>query len=118
MIVNLNLVAVVDRHPLFTRLNRYANEDAGVVVRVAHLEDHTNTAVANFAAGPVEKPHAAARFDEAVFDGIATRADMFPAGEVFAVEERLPFRFLRSRRDGEGGCCYSEAGNQKQFVHG
>src|SRR6266536_4299656 len=111
MIINLNLVAVVDRHPLFTRLDRNANEDSGVVVRVAHLEDHANAAVANFTAGPVEKPHAAARFDQAVFDGIATRANMLPAGEVFAVEERLPFRFLRSRRDGEGGCCYSQASN-------
>ena len=118
MIVNLHLVAVVDRHPLFARLDRNANEDAGVVVRVAHLEDHTNAAVADFAAGPVEKSHAAARFDESVFDGIATRADMLPAGEVFAVEERLPFGFLRSRRDGEGGCCYSQAGNQKQSAHG
>src|SRR6266478_4702255 len=117
MIVDLNLVAVMDRHPLFARLDRYANEDAGVVVRIAHLEDHTNTAVANFAAGPVEKSHAAVRFDEAVFDGIATRADMLPAGEVFAVEERLPFGFLRSRRDGEGGCRYSQAGNQKQSAH-
>src|SRR5882672_12322620 len=102
MIVDLNFVAVVDRHPLFARLDRNANEDAGVVVRVAHLEDHTDAAVANFAAVPVKKPHAAARFDEALLDGIATRADMLPAGEVFAVEERLPFGFLRSRRDGEG----------------
>src|SRR5437870_1597909 len=90
MIVNLNLVAVVDRHPLFARLDRNANEDAGVVVRVAHLEDHTNTAVANLAAGPVEKSHPAARFDETVFEGIASRADMLPAGEVFAGEDALP----------------------------
>src|SRR5438309_10687136 len=107
MIVDLNLIAVVDRHPLFTRLDRYANEDAGVVVRVAHLEDHTNAAVANFAAGPVEKAHTTVRFDQAVFDGIAARADVLPSGEVFAVEERLPFGFLRSRHEGEGGCCYS-----------
>src|SRR5438445_4768499 len=103
MIVDLNLIAVVDRHPLFTWLDLYANEDAGVVVRVAHLEDHRNAAVANFAAGPVEKSHAAARFDEAVFDGIATRADVLPSGEVFAVENRLAFGSLRFVRDVEGG---------------
>src|SRR5438552_19140753 len=98
MIVDLNFVAIVNGHPLFARLDRNTNEDAGVVVRVAHFENYTDAAVADFAAGPVQKSHAAMRFDQAVFDGLAAGADVLPAGKVFAVEERLPFGFLRSRR--------------------
>ena len=34
------------------------------------------------------------RLDEAVFDRVAAGADVLPAGEIFAVEQRLPVRFL------------------------
>src|SRR5260370_27956894 len=57
--------------------------------------------VAGVAAGPVEKAHTAMRSNEAVFDGHAAGADVFPAGEVFAVEERLPGGRLRGR-SGDG----------------
>ena len=90
LIVNLHFVAVVDGHPFFARLDGNANEDAGIVIVVAHFVNDADAAVAEFAGGPVEKAHAAMGSNEAVFDGHAAGADVFPAGEVFAVEERFP----------------------------
>jgi len=54
------------------------------------FENDAEFAFADFASGPIGEAHAAVRFHEAVFDGHAARADMFPAGEVFAVEELFP----------------------------
>ena len=44
----------------------------------------------NFSAGPVEQAHAAVGANQAVFDGVFAGADVFPAGEIFAVEELAP----------------------------
>src|SRR5207245_2326160 len=103
MIVDLHFVAVVDGHPFLARLDGDANEDAGVVVDVAHFVDQADPAVAELATGPVEQAHAAWRSNEAVLDGHVARADVFPAGEVFAIEQRLPGRNLRrsSRKESE-----------------
>src|SRR5216684_1247264 len=99
MIVNLDLVAVVDGHPFFAGLEGDANEDAGIVVEVAHFVDDADAAVAELAARPVKKAHAAVRANEAVFDGHAARADVLPASEILAVEEGFP----RGRLRGRGG---------------
>src|SRR5437899_1002636 len=95
VIVDLNLVAIVNRHPFFARLDGDSNEDSGIIVEVAHLVDHADAAVGKLAAGPVEKAHAAMRSNEAVLDGHVARADVFPAGEILAIEERLPCGSLR-----------------------
>src|SRR6266446_3473889 len=86
MVVNLDFVAVVDGHPFLAWFEGDANEDSGIIVEVAHLVDHANAAIGELAAGPVEQAHAAVRANEAVFDRHVTGADMFPAGEILAVE--------------------------------
>jgi len=101
MIVDLHFVAVVNGHPGFARLDGDADEEARIVIQVAHFIDHADAAVADLAASPVKQAHAAVRLDQAVFDRVATRADVLPAGEIFAVEQRLPVRFLGIGGDGE-----------------
>src|SRR5256885_11099257 len=86
MIVDLNFIAVVDGHPWFARFDGNADVNAGVVVEVAHFENDAEFAFADFSTGPIGEAHAAVSFHEAVFDGHAARADVFPAGEVLAVE--------------------------------
>jgi hypothetical protein len=49
-----------------------------------------NLAVANLAARPVEQPHAAVSADQAVFHRVATRPNMLPSGQIFAVINLLP----------------------------
>ena len=90
LIVDLDFVAVVDGHPGLARLDGNADEDAGVVVVVAHFVDDLDAAVAEFFFRPVEQTHAAVRADQAVFDGVFAGADVLPAVEIFAVEERAP----------------------------
>src|SRR6266853_5133541 len=97
MVVNLDFVAVVNGHPFLARFEGDANEDSGIVVEVAHFVDDANAAIGKLAPGPVEQAHAAVGSNKAVFDRHATGADMFPAGEILAVEERLPCRSLRRR---------------------
>src|SRR2546430_1011686 len=92
MVVNLDFVAVVNGHPFLARFDRNANEDAGIIIEVAHLVNHADAAIGELATGPVEKAHAAVRANEAVFDRHGAGADMFPPGEILAVEERLPRR--------------------------
>src|SRR5882762_10953532 len=101
MVVNLVFVAVVNRHPFLARLEGDANEDTGIIVEIAHLVDDADAAVAELAAGPIEQAHAAVRLNESVFHRHVAWADVFPAGEILAVEERLPSRSLRPR----GGKC-------------
>ena len=74
MVVDLHFVAVVDGHPFLARLDGNANEDAGIVVVVAHFVDDADSAIADFTAGPIEKAHAAVSFDQAIFDGHVARA--------------------------------------------
>src|ERR1700731_5388208 len=95
MVVNLDFIAVVDGHPFLARFEGDANEDTGIIVEVAHLVDDANAAIGELAAGPVEQAHAAVRSNKPVFHGHAARADVFPAGEIFSVEEWLPSRSLR-----------------------
>ena len=97
MIVDLHFVAVVDRHPWLSRVNGDANKDAGIIVEIAHFIDDANPAMAELAAGPVQQAHAAMGFDQAIFNRHITGADVFPAGKVLAVEQRLP-RFVGSPR--------------------
>src|SRR5437016_1118153 len=101
MVVNLDFVAVVNGHPFLTRFEGNANEEAGISIEVAHLVDHADAAIGELAAGPVEKAHAAVRANEAILDRHVAGADMFPADEILAVEERLPRRSLWLR----GGRC-------------
>jgi len=77
----------VDWHPFLARLDWNADEDAGVTVVVAHLKDHANRAVAEFAARPVEQAHAALALDQAVLDHVTAWTDMFPSSEIFAIEK-------------------------------
>src|SRR6266480_367437 len=86
MVVNLDFVAVVDGHPFLARFEGDANEDSGIIVEVAHLVDHANAAIGELAAGPVEQTHAAVRAKEAVFDSHVAGADVFPTGEILAIE--------------------------------
>src|SRR6266446_2209372 len=95
MVVDLDFVAVVNGHPFFARFEGDTNEDSGVIVEVAHLVDDANAAIGKLAPGPVEQAHSAVRSNKAVFHGHVPRADVFPAGEILAVEERLPCRSLR-----------------------
>src|SRR5262249_35057936 len=97
MVVDLNFVTVVDGHPFFARLDGNADEDAGVVIEVAHFVDDAEFAMADLAAGPVGEAHAAVGLDQAVFDGNATGTDVLPAGEILAVEELFPFAGLGAR---------------------
>ena len=107
MIVNLDFVAVMNGHPFFAGLDGNPNEDAGIVVDVAHFVDDADTAVAELSAGPVEEAHAAMRLNEAFFHGHAARAHVFPTGEVLAIEERLPRVFLRKGSEREQDRCGS-----------
>src|SRR5438067_21319 len=90
MIVDLDFVAVMHRHPFFPWLDGNADEQARVVIVVAHFIDHVNCAVAKLPAGPVEEAHAAMGANQAVLDGHITRTDVLPASQVFAVEKLLP----------------------------
>src|SRR5216684_185229 len=97
MVVNLDFVAVVNGHPFLAGFEGDANEDAGIIVEVAHLVDHVDATIAELAARPIKKAHAAARSNKAVFHRHVAWADVSPAGEIFSVEERLPGRSLRVR---------------------
>ena len=55
-------------------------------------------AIADFAPGPIEQPHAAVGLDEAVFDAHAPFINVFPTGEVPTVEQLLPIRIGSGRR--------------------
>src|SRR5713226_4772911 len=82
LIVDLDFVAVMDRHPRLAGLDGDANENAGIVIVVAHLVDDANAAVAHLVFGPIQQAHAAVRLDEAVFRGHVAGADVLPANEV------------------------------------
>src|SRR5260370_33190510 len=94
MIVNMHLVAVVDGHPFFAGLDGNANDHARVVIVIAHLIDHTNYTIAHLSAGPVEQAHAAMGSDQSVFHGISAGTHVLPSGEIFSVEQLLPFSRL------------------------
>src|SRR5271166_1866330 len=100
MVVDLHLVAVVHRHPLFSWLDGDADEHARVVVLVAHFVHHADDAVTHRAGGPIEQAHASVGLDESVLDGHVSRADVFPAIEVLAIEELDPV-ILRDKRKSE-----------------
>ncbi len=91
VVVDLDFVAVVDGHPGFGGSDGNSNEDAGVIVFVAHFVHDSNDAITEFGFCPVEEAHAAVSVDEAVFDGHVTGANVFPAIEILAVEELPPF---------------------------
>ena len=97
MVVDLHLVTVVHGHPLFARLDRDADEDSGVIVLVAHLEDHADGAVADRAGRPIEQAHSTMSSHESIFDNHRAGADVLPAVEVLAVEELDP-TVLREKR--------------------
>ena len=90
VVVDLDLVAVVDGHPFLARLHGNANEHARVIVFISHPEDHVESAILDRAGGPIEQSHAAVRVDQSVLDGHVAGADVFPAGQVFAVENLSP----------------------------
>ncbi len=104
VVVNLDFVAVVHGHPRFGRGDGDAHEDSGVIVFIAHFVDDANDAIAELGFGPIEKAHAAVALDESIFDSHITGADVFPAVEVFAVEELAPFggATLGERRKNSG----------------
>src|SRR5215475_2743364 len=121
MIVDLNLVTIVNGHPFFTWFDRNADENAGIVVHIAHFKCNAELAFADFAAGPVEKAHAAMRFDKAIFHGHATWAHVLPAGEVLAVEELFPVATLCSCRKRNGNDCDDCDAHKREnssYVHG
>src|SRR5437899_8142298 len=107
MNIYLKFVTVMNGHPFFSRLDGNPNEDAGIVVEVAHFVDDADAAVAELSAGPVEEAHAAMRLNEAVFHGHVARSDVFPTGEILAIEERLPRVFLRKCSEREQDRCGS-----------
>ncbi len=80
LIVDLDFVTVVDWHPGLARLDGNADEDAGIVVVIAHFVDDSDVAVAEFLGGPVQEAHAAVGADQAVFYGVFAGAYVFPAG--------------------------------------
>src|SRR5258708_19260971 len=90
MVVNLDFVTVVNRHPFLARLEGDANEDTGIIVEIAHLVDDADAAVAELAAGPIEQAHAALRFNESVFHRHVAWADVFPPAEFLPLEKHLP----------------------------
>src|SRR5881396_1666450 len=94
VVINLDFITVVDRHPLLARFERDADENARIVILVAHSEDHTNGAVAEFASHPVEQAHTPMCHDQAIFHGHRPWPDMLPAGQVLAVKKLLPFAGL------------------------
>src|SRR5882762_2485776 len=117
-VVDLHFVAVVDGHPLFARLDGNTNEYSGIVVVIAHFENDADAAVAEFSAGPIEEAHAAVRADEAVFDSHAAGADVLPAGQIFAIEQRLPGGGLRPRGgDKEKSCDGKQSGERERLSH-
>ena len=77
-------------HPGLAWLDWNANIDTGVIVVIAHFKNHADHAVAHFASSPIKKAHATVGADQAIFDGHAAGADVFPAGEAFAVKELFP----------------------------
>ena len=90
MIIDLHFETVVHWHPLFARLDRNADEDARIVILVAHLVHHMDHAIANLPARPVKQAHPAVSADQPVFYGVPARANMLPPGQIFAVEKLLP----------------------------
>ena len=114
VVVDLHFVAVVDGHPGLARLDGNADEYAGVVVLVTHLEDHADDAVADRAGGPIEQPHAAVGPHESVLDDHFTGADVLPASEVFAVEELDPAVGLCDERKSEDK---NECEQRESFHH-
>jgi len=97
MIVNLDLVSAVDRHPGFRRLARDANEDTGVVVLVLHPVHHADLAIVQRAASPIEEPHAPVGLQQFMLHGEAARPHVRPAFQIVAVE-KLPRAELLGRR--------------------
>ena len=94
VIIDLHFVAVMNRHPRLSWLERNTDEHSGIIVGVAHFVDHSNARVAHFAAHPIQKSHAAMRFNQSILDSIAAWPDMLPAGKVFAVKKRFPAGIL------------------------
>src|SRR5215468_8434159 len=90
MIVDLDFVAVMHRHPLLAWLDGNPYEDAGVVIFIPHFEDDVNRAISDSAARPVEQAHSAVGVDQAVLHGVSAGADMFPSRKIFPVEQLLP----------------------------
>jgi hypothetical protein len=100
----LDLIAVVDGHPFFARLDGDADKDARIVVGIAHFEDNSNSAIADFAARPIEQTHAAMSPNETVFDCHAAWTNMLPTGEILAIEERFPLTLGNPGSDQEDDC--------------
>src|ERR1035438_5993174 len=96
VIIDLYLVTIVHRHPLFPGLERNADEDTGVVIFIAHPVDHAHHAIADRAAGPVEQAHAAVRLDDPVFHRHVAGTHVLPADQVFAVEYLSPLSWVAS----------------------
>src|SRR3954471_22942901 len=90
LVVDLDFVAVVHWHPLLTGLDRNSDEDARVVIVVAHFVYHADLTVAKLTARPVQQPHAAMSANQAILNGHITGTDMLPAGKIFAVKKLLP----------------------------
>ena len=67
-----------------------ADEDAGVVVFVAHAEDDVDAAIAHGTAGPIEQAHASVGMNQAVVDGHIAGADVLPGIEILTVKNGGP----------------------------
>src|SRR5690348_15595655 len=115
MVQNLDFVPIMHGHPLFARLDGNSDKYTGVVVLIAHLEDNPKGTVAQFAARPIEQSHSAMGLNQPVFDRHVSRADMFPASQVFAVEKLFPFISLRvgSRGNEQGKQQESETDHRR-----
>src|SRR5258708_38136560 len=90
VIVDLHLKSVMDRHPLFARLNRNANKNSRIVILIAHAVDHMDLAIANLAGSPVEQAHAPVSLDQAVFHGVSARTHVLPSRQILTIEESPP----------------------------
>ena len=63
MVVDLDFVAVVHRHPFFVRLHRNPDEHARIVVFIFHPEHHADDAIGNWSGSPIQQAHAAVGTD-------------------------------------------------------
>src|SRR3954471_17025983 len=101
LVVDLDFVAVVHRHPLLTRLDRNSDEDARVVIVVAHFINHADLTIAQLSASPIKQSHAAVSANQAVLNGHVTGTDMLPAGQVLPIKELLPIVSLGVNKRGQ-----------------
>jgi len=52
-IINLNFITIMNRHPLFTRFNRYSDKNTGIAVFITHSEYYPDYAISKLFSWPV-----------------------------------------------------------------